>query len=108
MQLRRVFENLISNAIKFHRNGAFPQVTISAEHDGGEWCFAVADNGTGIAPADHERIFGIFQRANTSVPGAGIGLAVCRQVVDEHGGRIWVESRLGAGSTFRFTIPHDG
>jgi signal transduction histidine kinase len=107
-QLRRLFEHLISNAIKFRRHGAPPHVAISAKHDGDEWCFAVSDDGIGIAPADHERIFEIFQRANGSRPGAGIGLAVCRQVVEEHRGRIWVESRPGAGSTFRFTMPVDG
>jgi light-regulated signal transduction histidine kinase (bacteriophytochrome) len=108
VQLQRLFENLISNAIKFRRDGTPPRVTISAERKGGEWCFAVADDGIGIAVADSGRIFEIFQRVNTSLPGAGIGLAVCRQIVYQHRGRIWVDSQLGTGSTFRFTIPADG
>jgi light-regulated signal transduction histidine kinase (bacteriophytochrome) len=104
-QLSQLFQNLVGNALKF-RSDQPPRVRIEAERGQGEWAFAVRDNGAGIATSDQERIFVIFQRAaGTGVPGSGIGLAVCKKIVERHGGRIWVESTPGQGSVFRFTLP---
>jgi light-regulated signal transduction histidine kinase (bacteriophytochrome) len=104
--LRQLFQNLIGNAIKFH-DSAPPQVTISAERQEQNWLFVVEDNGIGIDPAYAERIFVIFRRLHTrdEYPGTGIGLAICKKIVEQHGGRIWVEPRLGRGSRFLFTLP---
>ncbi len=106
-QLARVFQNLIANAIKFRREDVTPRIHISAEREGEAWTFAVADNGIGLDPAHAERIFQIFQRLHTDeeYPGLGIGLALCKRIVERHDGRIWVESEPGAGSTFYFTLP---
>lgn len=105
-QLTLLVENLLSNAIKFHGE-ARPEVRITAEQGEGEWVVSVRDNGMGIAPQQHERIFAVFQRLNPRehFPGNGIGLAICRRILERHGGRIWVESEPGRGSTFRFTLP---
>jgi PAS domain S-box-containing protein len=104
--LVQVFQNLISNAIKY-RSGEPPRIRIEAEKRDGMWLFSVRDNGIGIAPAYHKRVFLLFQRLHTSqeYPGTGIGLAVCRKIVQSHGGEIWVESEAGHGSSFKFTIP---
>ena len=104
----QLFQNLIGNAIKYRRE-APPQIAVSAERRNDEWCFAVSDNGIGIEPEYYQTIFGVFKRlhANT-VPGTGIGLAICQRVVTRYGGRIWVESRVGHGTTFYFTLPMDG
>jgi len=106
LQLERVFQNLVSNALKFHGSDP-PQVHISAERSGAQWVFAVKDNGIGIEPRFHDRIFVIFQRLHTrqAYPGTGIGLSICKRIVERHGGRIWLESEDGKGSTFYFTMP---
>ena len=108
-QLTQLFQNLISNAIKFHGEEP-PQVQVSAEQQDTEWVFSVRDNGVGIEPEFAERIFVIFQRLHSrdDYPGTGIGLSVCQKIVERHGGRIWVKSELGNGSTFYFTLPQQG
>lgn len=104
--LAKVFQNLISNALKF-RSSAPPRVVIEATEQAEAWEFRVSDNGIGIEPGQQERLFKLFQRLhpNGEYGGTGIGLAMCRRVVERRGGRIWVDSLPGQGSTFRFTIP---
>ena len=106
-QLSMLFQHLIGNAIKFRRDEEPPQIRISATQDDGNWLFAVTDNGIGIDQTYSQRIFEVFRRLHTSTayPGTGVGLALCKQIVERHGGRIWVESEEGSGSTFYFTLP---
>jgi PAS domain S-box-containing protein len=104
-RLAQVFQNLIGNAIKYRRQEP-PRIHVSARCLGDEWLFSVSDNGQGIEQQYLDRIFALFKRLHgRNVPGAGIGLAICSRIVERHGGRIWVESTPGAGSTFYFTIP---
>ncbi|CAA7627120.1 Signal transduction histidine kinase [Candidatus Terasakiella magnetica] len=106
-ELARIFQNLIGNALKYRKPDVAPRITISASRDGRDWIFAVRDNGIGIAAEYQERIFTLFKRlhARDTYEGTGIGLAICRKLVQHNGGRIWVESVEGEGSTFCFTLP---
>jgi signal transduction histidine kinase len=105
-QMVQVFQNLIGNAIKF-RGSRPPLIRVSAEWLGKECVFSVADNGIGIPPEHAESVFVVFRRLHTSAeyPGSGIGLSICKKIVEQHGGRIWVESEVGHGSTFHFALP---
>jgi signal transduction histidine kinase len=105
-QLVQLFQNLVGNAVKF-RGEKTPVITVSANRSAAEWEFSVSDNGIGIAPEHVEAIFVIFQRLHTRAeyPGNGVGLAICKKIVEQHGGRIWVESKAGEGTIFKFTLP---
>ncbi len=104
--LSQVFQNLLSNCVKYRRPEEPLRVEVAAERRGDEWIIAVRDNGTGIDSNDSERIFDPLVRLHgAGIPGSGIGLSVCRRIVERHGGRIWVESQTGLGSTFFFSLP---
>ncbi|MBF0147535.1 MAG: hypothetical protein HQL84_15355 [Magnetococcales bacterium] len=108
LQLIQVFRHLIDNAIKF-QNGTAPEIHISVEKEGDKWIFSCQDNGIGIPPQFAERVFLIFQKlqARTRYPGIGMGLPICKRIVERHGGRIWVEPQTAEGTLIRFSIPED-
>jgi light-regulated signal transduction histidine kinase (bacteriophytochrome) len=107
VMLMQLFQNLISNAIKY-RGAEAPKIHVSAEEDANGWTFAVSDNGIGIDPQNAKRVFGMFKRLHgRDIPGTGIGLALCKKVVERQQGKIWVESEAGLGATFKFTVPHN-
>jgi signal transduction histidine kinase len=105
-QIRQLFQNLVGNALKF-RGEQPPNIYIGAKRQEGRWVFSVRDNGIGIDPQYYEKLFQVFQRLHTrkDYPGTGIGLAICKKIVERHGGTIWVESQSGQGATFYFSIP---
>lgn len=105
-QLEQIFQNLIGNAIRY-RSGSPPRIHVSTRLQDNEWVFSVQDNGIGIDPKFKEQIFGIFKRLHNAseYPGTGMGLAICQRIIERAGGRIWVQSEIGRGSTFSFTIP---
>lgn len=104
-QMVQLFQNLVGNAIS-HRGDAPPEIHVSAVSGDREWTISVSDNGPGVDPAQRERVFEMFQRASGSRPaGTGVGLAICKRVIERHGGRIWVEPSSGGGARFSFTIP---
>jgi signal transduction histidine kinase len=106
--LLQLFQNLVSNALKY-RSKKTPRVSITATQEDSYWRFAVEDNGLGIPEEFQTQIFGIFKRLHerSEYPGTGIGLAICQKIIDRYGGRIWVESEPGRGSTFFFTLPRE-
>jgi PAS domain S-box-containing protein len=106
IRMVQLFQNLVGNAIKYRREEA-PRIVVGAEHRLSDWLFSVKDNGIGIKPEYAQQVFGIFKRLHgNKYPGTGIGLAICQRIVESYGGRIWVESTLGEGSVFYFTLPH--
>jgi signal transduction histidine kinase len=100
----QLFRNLIANGIKFRGPEAL-RIHVSARREGHEWVFSVRDNGIGLDPAEAESVFAMFKRLHPEIPGSGIGLALCRKIVERHGGRIWADAAPGGGSTFSFTLP---
>jgi light-regulated signal transduction histidine kinase (bacteriophytochrome) len=108
-QLEQLFQNLIGNAIRY-RSTAPPQIEVAARMQGQYWLFSVQDNGIGIGPEYKEQVFGLFTRLHSvaEYPGTGMGLAICKRIVERAGGRIWVESEVGRGATFFFTVPAGG
>ena len=107
VQISQLLENLIGNAIKFKQDDVAPRIHVSCSRNDSNWQLSVSDNGIGIRPRYQDRIFGMFKRAHkrSKYSGTGIGLAVCSKIVERHGGQIWVESEVGEGSIFHFTIP---
>jgi len=108
VRIKQLFSNIISNALKF-KGSYSPKINISYYDNKNEWVFCVADNGIGIDPRYHKRIFGIFKRLYTEdeYTGTGIGLAICKKIIENHKGRIWVDSEIGKGSMFYFSIPKE-
>ncbi len=106
-QLIQVFQNLIGNALKFRKEDESPKIHVGAEHRSREWLFSVEDNGIGIEPQYHDRVFTLFQRLHPrqKFPGTGIGLTIVKRIIERHGGKIYIESNVGEGTTFYFTLP---
>jgi PAS domain S-box-containing protein len=107
--LQQLLQNLISNALKYRKDTEAPRIHVTARRETGMWCFSVTDNGIGIAPEYHEKVFGVLRRLHGNsrkYSGSGIGLAICQRIVEGYGGRIWVQSTPGAGSSFSFTLPY--
>jgi light-regulated signal transduction histidine kinase (bacteriophytochrome) len=105
-RLTQVFQNLVSNAVKYRRADTEPRIHVSAAEGANEWTFGVSDNGLGIDPRYREQVFGVFKRLHgKEFPGTGMGLAIVKKIIERRGGRVWVESSLNTGSTFHFTIP---
>jgi len=105
-QLSHVFQNLLSNALKYRKKDTAAQIRISAERDGDYWTISMRDNGIGFEAQYAERIFGLFKRLHRDeYPGTGLGLAICKRIVERYGGRIWAEGRPGEGATFYFSLP---
>ena len=106
-QLTQVFQNLLSNALKYRKPDNRPHVRVSARHEDSEWTVMVEDNGIGFPQIYADRIFGLFKRLHKNeYPGTGLGLAICKRTVERFGGRIWAESQPGRGSRFFFSLPH--
>ena len=109
-QMVQLLQNLVGNAIKFRKPGCAPQIHVGALPSGGDWVFSVRDDGIGMESQYFERIFVIFQRLHgrDEYPGTGIGLSICKKIVERHGGRIWVTSEPGKGTNISFTLPPQG
>jgi len=107
--LESLFQNLVGNSLKY-RSSEPPRIHVSARREGGDWVFSVRDNGIGIDPRYHDVVFRTFERLNRddARPGTGVGLALCKRIVERHGGRIWVESTASQGATIHFSIPWGG
>jgi len=104
-QLAHVFQNLLSNALKYRKKDTPPQIRISVKQDGANWIMSVADNGIGFESQYSERIFGLFKRLHKEeYPGTGLGLAICKRIVERYGGCIWAEGNPGVGATFYFSL----
>jgi signal transduction histidine kinase len=107
--LQQLLQNLISNAIKYRKPEESPRILVSAQPHGGSVTVSVKDNGEGIASRYHQQIFAPLKRLHgAEIGGTGIGLAICKRIVERHGGRIWVQSQAGEGATFFFTLPREG
>jgi signal transduction histidine kinase len=103
--LHQLFQNLLGNALKYQKLHEPARISINAIRQGTMWRLSISDNGVGISPEYHEQIFGLFKRLGHDQPGTGIGLALCKKIVEQYQGSIWVESTLDAGATFHFTLP---
>ena len=105
-QMSHVFQNILSNAIKYRKRGTCPTIDIRSEREGDQWVISIQDDGIGFEPQYSERIFGLFKRLHKGeYPGTGLGLAICQRIIERYGGQIWAESTLGSGATFRFRLP---
>jgi light-regulated signal transduction histidine kinase (bacteriophytochrome) len=105
-QMAHVFQNVLSNALKYRKKDVPPEIVVSARQDGDQWIISIQDNGIGFESRYAERIFGLFKRLHKEeYPGTGLGLAICRRIVERYGGRIWAEGQLGEGATFYFSLP---
>lgn len=109
-QLVRLFQNLVGNSLKYRKPGVRPNVHVAAQEEGNAWVISVQDNGIGFDPKESAKIFRPFVRLHShhEIPGTGVGLAICRRIVEHHGGRMWVESKAGEGATFYFSLPTEG